>query len=82
LIQQAKLDALNFLIERLCVSGGSEIGALRADLKKLNAHLIQKYLERIEGQAPAMAAKISEQITLQVEIDQSLLDKLHFGFGQ
>jgi hypothetical protein len=72
---QAKLDALTLAVELLAKNNGSTSQQFRDGLQTLTQTILQKRLERIEGQAPQWAALIATGIDLP-KVDQSLLDKL------
>lgn len=74
---QARIDALDALVQILAVGHGSNTEQFQAAHKKTVDAFVQKRLEKLENQSPAEAASIDLRKEAP-DIDQSFLDALKF----
>jgi hypothetical protein len=78
LLAHAKIDALGILVAGLYLQKGSTSDKFYAQFKRVTDAIAQKYLEKIEGQFPKLAADIDWREKMP-EIDQDFLDSLRPG---
>ena len=75
---QARIDALNAMVEVLASRSGVNLQVFRATSEKIRAASYQKRLERIEDQSPEASAKIDQREDMP-SIDPDLMNDLRSG---